>query len=383
PDRAEPGWTLFPVDSGDVQEGLVLVVDEQLRPRWWWWYRGAHVYDAELDGDDGLWAWIGLRGAARISFAGDLVARFDVRPGEGEIPLTTGAVDHEVLEDGEGGFWTFGHEPVPGEVPVAYGSHETREATVLDTPFTHVRADGSVAERFPIARILDPGRTGFNGLKTRSDGSVDFVHANVGIPLDDGGALISVQRHDVAVRLDASGEIVWMLGDPSGWSEPWASRMLRPVGELIWPYHQHGLEWHPDRGLFLMFDNHVPDRTPYGPPSGPGMPSRGVAYEVDEEAGTVRQVWALSETTTGPLWSPTLGEVDELPVTGHRLVVWGSIEGEGPSLGLGERTVRLVEVDPVDGEIVMDLRIGAPADVAPNGLWTYRAIRGLSPLRPQ
>ncbi|MCB9684763.1 MAG: aryl-sulfate sulfotransferase [Alphaproteobacteria bacterium] len=383
PDLAEPGWTLFPLDSAGVQEGLVLVVDEELRPRWWWWNRETHVYNAELDGDDGLWTWIGLRAAMRLSFAGERRVRYDVFPEGDALPLPSGAVDHEILQDGEGGFWTFGHEPVPGTVPVDYGSHETREATVRDTPFTHVRADATIAGRFPLARLLDPARSGYDALRNTADGEVDFVHANAGQPLDDGGAMISVQRHDVILRLDADGEIVWMLGDPSGWSEPWASLLLRPVGEVVWPYHQHGLEWHPDRSLLLLFDNHIPDRTPYGPPSGPGMPSRGVGFEIDEEARTVRQVWASTETTTGPLRSDTLGEVDELPITGHRLIVYGSIADEDPSLGLGERTARLVEVDPSNGAIALDLRIGAPADTTPNGVWAYRAIRGLPPLRPR
>ena len=53
-----------------------------------------------------------------------------------------------------------------------------------------------------------------------------------------------------------------------------------------------------------------------------GVPfSRGVEYEIDESAMTVRQVWQYGEERGPDYHSPIISDVDLLPSTGNRLIM--------------------------------------------------------------
>ncbi|MEQ1571198.1 MAG: aryl-sulfate sulfotransferase, partial [Myxococcota bacterium] len=373
--RAEPGWTLIPVGVQGMSAGVVVLLDPEGRPRWWFDDPSELTFDAVLDPVDGVWLRVG-RGVRHLRWSGALVSWFEAEPEADQIPLEGGEIDHELLPDGAGGFWTFGHAPVAMEVPADYGSPELVAAVVDDPRWRHVRADGSLAVDTPIAALLDPSRSGYDALAPSQYEGLDFVHANAGIPLDDGGALISCRNQDAILRLDPRGELQWILGDPAGWSGDWAELLLQPEAPIVWPYHQHGIEWDGATSTLRVFDNHAAGAIPPAPRD--PQPSRAVAYEIDEQARTLRERWTFDAPSTGPLASVVLGEVDELPITGNHLAVYGWIESEGPANGWGKRTARLVEFT-ADGEPVYELRLRAPLDTTPEGVWVYRAERGVDP----
>jgi hypothetical protein len=375
PTRAEPGWTLIPVNPQLADGGAIVLLDRDLRVRWWYTSATAHLWDAAPDGAGGLW----VREAASVrhlTWDGRTLARWSWNPGPDDWLLEAGRVDHELVPDGAGGFWTFASEPVVSRVPAAYGSVDTVEVTVDDNPVVHVGADGRTLARFPLLPLLDPHRSGWDALGLTPEGWVDFLHANAALPLDDGGVLVTIRNQDVAMRLHPDGRVRWMFGDPSGWSADWQPLLLTPVGPepFSWPYHTHGVAWDEAEGLLHLFDNHTVDSTPYGPAAGTPHQSRGVVYRIDEAARTVELAWSFAQTTNGALYAPVLGETEPLPQTGNRLVVWGSTVDEGVGLGWGEHGARIVEVDPAD-EIVLDLSIHVDAARAPNGVWVYRAAR--------
>ena len=59
--------------------------------------------------------------------------------------------------------------------------------------------------------------------------------------------------------------------------------------------------------------------------------SRVIEYEIDEEARTIRQVWAYGEAENERFYTPFLGDVDPLPLTGNVLVTAGGfvVDAEG------------------------------------------------------
>ena len=194
----------------------------------------------------------------------------------------------------------------------------------------------------------------------------------------DGGLLVSLRHQDAVIKLDSTGQLAWILGSHAGWSESFQDALLTPIGDLAWPYHQHGPRLASD-GTLLIFDNGTRGYNPYEAEGAERVDeSRVVAYRVDEEAGTVEQLWEYRDTLTGPLYAAALGGVDPLPQTGHVLASFGFLDAEGgvenPSAGRGTKSIRLIQVDPELPESPpVDLRLYSLAEEEPEGWKSYRA----------
>jgi arylsulfate sulfotransferase len=99
----------------------------------------------------------------------------------------------------------------------------------------------------------------------------------------------------------------------------------------------------PDRRIFV-FDNGLQrDFT-----GDPGLFSRGVEYEIDEESMTVRQTWQYGEERGAEYFSSIISNVDYLPETGNRLIAPGITDGDGAFV---------TEVTYPAGEVVFEARI--------------------------
>jgi arylsulfate sulfotransferase len=115
--------------------------------------------------------------------------------------------------------------------------------------------------------------------------------------------------------------------------------------EFRWSWGQHAPMLLPNGNLFL-FDNGI-DRmfatatTTF---------SRGVEYEIDETAGTVRQVWQYGEERGADFYAPIISDVDLLPQTGNRLIT------PGVSFGAEPRAY-VTEVTYPAGEVVFEAKI--------------------------
>jgi hypothetical protein len=160
----------------------------------------------------------------------------------------------------------------------------------------------------------------------------DWVHSN-GLFYDarDDSILLSNRLHSSVLKIDrATGDIKWILGDPTGWPEEYTDLLLRPAGDMRWFYQQHAPIITPD-GTLLLFDNGNFGAIPPNPP----VPlhttfTRAVEYAIDEDAGTVRQVWESERLgDDGLVISAAMGEADKLPTTGNVLLCYGACTRHG------------------------------------------------------
>ncbi len=385
PERAEPGWTLFSFALlGPGFANGVLLLDERLRVRWWWLDENGRVDDDLVVAPDGL---LWRRHHEELTVAdwlGRVERQYLVDPPEG-VPnaflLGSGRNHHDTVPLADGTFWALGFDSIEAEVPLDYGSPETRVATVQDAPVYHLAADGSVIDRFSTVALLEPGRCGWGCLSEEEFG-IDLGHANALEIVPGDGFLVTMRNQDVAVRVEEDGEVRWRYGDPAGWTGAWAASFLAPVGDPSWPYHGHGVDLLED-GTLVLFDNHNGGGTPYGP--GDDSLSRVHLSRVDEEARTVELLHTDDQTAVGPLYSFIVGDADLLPETGNVLAVWGAVARENGvlnlDLGLGRNSSHVVEVDPErPGEPVFHLRLTAPGDPWAEGVFVYRAERVSPPL---
>jgi hypothetical protein len=219
-------------------------------------------------------------------------------------------------------------------------------------------SDGTIVAETRMLDVLDPYRARFNPEDVGHwddfysvSPTVDWGHSNAVIPSCDGGFIISIRHQDAVVKVDAAGELVWILGPHTGWKHEFTRYLLTPIGEdFLWQSRQHAPQI-TGTGTLLMFDNH--NKGTFLPGDGGRRRSRAVEYRIDEERMTVEQVWQYDP---GDLYAGFVGDADELPVTGNVLVTFGGLRDEPEGLP----SARILEVTrETPSSIVWELAVEA------------------------
>jgi arylsulfate sulfotransferase len=249
---------------------------------------------------------------------------------------------------------------------------------VIGDVILEIAPDGTVVDRISVLDVLDPYRIGYESLDSGFWQSVyestpeepirDWAHVNsVDYDERDHALIVSSYHQDAVFKLDLSTkELVWILGFPSGWGQEWMPLLLEPVGDGLYPFHQHAARLTPGRTL-LMFDNGKYRALPYAPKMRPEESfSRAVEYAIDEEGGEFREVWSYGGRPGEIFFTPFLGETDWLPVKGHILVTDGGrvrqpngLPGVHPAHG--KKWARVFEVThEMPGRVVFEVVLDDP-----------------------
>lgn len=174
---------------------------------------------------------------------------------------------------------------------------------------------------------------------TRS--TIDYVHGNSVDWDHDGNLIISSRLLDEVTKIDReTGEIIWRLGGKAN--------QFTFIGDGEPFFDQHDAR-RLNNGHLTLYDNRTAPDSTY---------SRGVEYELDEEAMTARRVWEYR--STGGEASIAMGNHQRLP-NGNSLIAWGIL------------TTTLTEVTPA-GQKAFEMRFGYYGAPDIIGL-TYRAFR--------
>ena len=242
-----------------------------------------------------------------------------------------------------------------------------RIANVIGDLILEVSPEGAIQRQWKLLDILDPYRPCYGSCsgywKARGfENSNDWCHTNaVTYSAADDCLIASLRTQDCLIKFSAAtGELKWILGNPGNWQAPWSEKLLKPVGDVEWQYHQHDVSITPD-GTVLCFDNGnfralpfaetMPDEACY---------SRGVEYAVDEEAMTVTQVWSYGSAEGDNVYACYQGGAYRLPKTGNTFLTYGGVctkDGVPSSDNAGSfARSRLVEVTP-SGDVVFDMWI--------------------------
>ena len=405
-DRMEPRVTLFEItkrigNQPDSDFHLVLAVD--LNGEVVWYYRPDHPARYVHVLSNGNLLYISGYRVLEATLTGDIVrqwhaARYpnDGNPldvPEGSIPVDVETFHHEILQMPSGNFLVISTAlRVVDNFPTEVGNPESPQesASVIGDVIVEFQPDGTIVNRWSLLDLMDPDRYGYlsagNFWRTRGYGHIegelkDWGHVNSVFynPPDD-SVIVSVRHQDAVIKFSReTGELIWILGTHAGWGDRWKPYLLNPVGDFEWPYHQHAARTTRD-GLLLLFDNgndrawppeaRTPDKEAY---------SRAVEFKIDEEQGTVEQVWFYGGP--GAFFSSFVSEADLLPVTGNVLVTVGGLtrndQGEYASGREATRySTRIVEVTHSQApEIVFDLLIEDPSVEDPMGWTVYRSER--------
>ncbi len=366
PDRMEPGFTLLDRYFRDLPRqgpwpgGYTIIVDSA----------GDIVWYSELGG----WPTI-MEPDGNLLFRSDNeVFQVDLLGNEvSRIPLEyQGRLHHELQRSDHGTWLSLARDTVTvDDYPTSYTDPDAPTATtrILDENIIEFAADGSFLRQWPMTEIIHPQRIGYNSLDASySGGPLDWIHANAVIddPRDDDTFLISLRNQDAVVKFSReTGDIKWILGTHDNWPAEFQQYLLEPVGSpFTWFYHQHAPMYTP-AGTVLLFDNGNFQTSPFSgidPVVAWQSRSRGVEYEIDEQAMTVRQVWEFEGNGGETIFAPALGDADSLPITGNALLTYGFVTytDGGASSGQGYSRVhsRIVEATrAASPERVFDIRL--------------------------
>lgn len=269
--------------------------------------------------------------------------------------------------------------PMRDDVPDA----KRGTARVVGDIILEVSPEGDILNRWAMLDMLDPYRLSYGSCSAYwhqrgFPDSNDWCHANAVFydPADD-TIMVSLRTQDCIVKFSReTGFIKWILGDPGNWQAPWSDKLLKPVGDLAWQYHQHDCSVTPS-GTILCFDNGNNRATPFNAKM-PGAESysRIVEFDVDEAAMDVRQVWSYGDGDGEKLYGCYQGGAYRLPRTGNTFMNYGgvcTIDGVPTSDNrTGFCRARLMEVTP-EKEIVFDMWIDGSNQDPPLSLSSFRS----------
>lgn len=171
--------------------------------------------------------------------------------------------------------------------------------------------------------------------------AIDYVHGNSIAIGPDGNFVISSRHLNEVTKVSRrTGEVIWRFGPRA------VNNQFAITGDARGFSHQHDARVL-DNGNLTVFDN--------GNYVLPQL-SRGVEYEMDEQAKTARLVWEYRHTP--PLYGGFIGNVQRLD-DGGSVICWGG----------ATRDTKFTELAP-DGRVLYE------GGFQPNDYNTYRALKG-------
>ena len=397
PGRREPGFIVLPVGkavraiSRDSAFEALVALDREGNIAWQWRSPGNRsLMDVRWTPRETLLVMTTDGCIGEVAQSGDILRAWS-SPGrdpqaENAIPVDTMYFHHSVQELPDGNFAalslakrTFDDYPLSeNDIAGLRGRRELVGDTIVE--FT---ADGTVVREHDFFDIIDPYRIGY-GLDapfwTKAEvvpGGADWTHANglIHDPSDD-SFIVTIRHQDCAIKIGRqTGALKWILGTPDGWREPWASRVLKPVGAPVWFWHPHDPSILAD-GSLMLFDNGESGAFPPTPkPDLDTLVSRALAYRIDERAMTCEPVLSFE----GP-YSMYVSGACELPQTGNVFIAFGGItltRPEGartdlPPAGYGSAEVfEVTRADPP--EVVFHAELTDRDGDAETGWASFRA----------
>ncbi len=389
-DRSEPGYTIYPAEAPSLDIVQLEAVDAS--GRLVWQYRpplARSIAAVQFHTADGtVSALLGGRTIHRFDLADTRATSWTPVADAigGDIPVDVSGFHHEAAFEPDGSFWTLRKQNVPvDDYPLDHDDPSVTGPAVLDADVVvHVAEDGTVLGEWLLTEYLDPHRIGYDATDVVGAGEDRaWSHANAVLPFgDDHETFIVSSRHQdavVKIRGDAN-EAEWILANHDGWADEYRPLLLDQLQPFLWFTHQHAPAFDAD-GRLLLFDNgNWSHSNPYQDEYPGETVSRLVRYDIDEAAGTVAESFAfVADATIDPLFSSLLGNADAMPVTGNVLGTFAYLRQEmgvvNVNAGLGDQSIRIIEVDPTDGTVVWDLRLNSQVTISPLGWQGDRAIR--------
>ena len=194
--------------------------------------------------------------------------------------------------------------------------------TVEDVIVEVDRQTGEIIKHFDLQDVLV-----MNDGKSLNWTAKDWFHNNsVDYEPTNNTLTLSGRHQDAVVVLDYdSGELQYIIGDNSNWSEEYQKYFLEPIGDNFeWQWAQHAATWL-DATHIMIFDNGMNrSKDKDTALKAEDNYSRMVIYEVNTQDKTIKQVYQYGKERGFEYYSPYICDNDLLG-NNHFLVTSGGI----------------------------------------------------------
>lgn len=260
----------------------------------------------------------------------------------------------------EGGYHHDYFEMENGNFLVASDNFASDEGTVEDYIVEIDRNSGEIVKRFDLKDILNE-----EDGKSENWSEYDWFHNNsVWYDKNTNSITLSGRHQDAVINIDYdTGELNWIIGDPTNWSEDYQKYFFTPVGDdFEWQWSQHAAMITPE-GYVFIFDNgnnKSKNKDEYVPAS--KSYSRGVMYKIDTEKMTIEQVFEYGKERGSDFYSPYISDVDYL-AKDHYIIHSGGIvyvdgENSNQPAGFSENTTLVSDtVELLNNKVVFEITL--------------------------
>ena len=258
----------------------------------------------------------------------------------------------------EGGYHHDYYEMENGNLLVASDDFNNSDGTVEDYIVEIDRESGAVVKSFDLKDILN-----MEDGKSENWTSYDWFHNNsVWYDKNTNSITLSGRHQDVVINIDyETGELNWIIGDPTNWSEEYQKYFFTPVGDdFEWQWSQHAAMITPEGYVFILDNGNNKSKNEEDYVKAEDSYTRGVMYKIDTENMTIEQVWEYGKERGSEYYSPYISDVDYIEKD-HYIVHSGGISyKDGKVLnvpaGIGEAdTLRSITTELLNDEVIFEL----------------------------
>ena len=258
----------------------------------------------------------------------------------------------------EGGYHHDYFEMPNGNLLVASDDFNSGSGTVEDVIVEVDINTGDIVKSWDLKDVLN-----------REDGKsenwveYDWFHNNA-VWYDEATNSITLSgRHqDAVINIDYdTGDLNWIIGDPTNWSEEYQKYFFTPVGDdFEWQWSQHAAMITPEGYVFILDNgnNKSKIKEEYVPAS--ESYTRGVMYKIDTDNMTIEQIWEYGKERGSEFYSPYISDVDYLEEdhyivhSGGIVYVDGKNSNQPAGLGGADRLVSDT-VELLNDEVIFEI----------------------------
>lgn len=247
-----------------------------------------------------------------------------------------------------------------GNLLVASDDFNNPSGTVEDYIVELDRTTGNIVKTFDLKDVL-PMEEG----KSENWINYDWFHNNsVWYDEATNSITLSGRHQDAVINIDyESGELNWIIGDPTNWSEEYQKYFFTPVGDdFEWQWSQHAAMITPEGYVFILDNGNNKSKVKEEYVSAEDSYTRGVMYKIDTDEMTIEQVWEYGKERGSEFYSPYISDVDYIEKD-HYIVHSGGIvykdgKVQNQPAGLGGADELISDtVELLNDEVIFEIKL--------------------------
>ena len=260
----------------------------------------------------------------------------------------------------EGGYHHDYYEMENGNLLIASDDFNNDSGTVEDYIVELDRKTGEIVKTFDLKDVLK-----MTDGQSENWSDYDWFHNNsVWYDKKTNSITLSGRHQDAVINIDYdTGELNWIIGDSTNWSDEYQKYFFTPVGDNFeWQWSQHAAMITPEGYVFILDNGNNKSKIKEEYVDASDSYTRGVMYKIDTDKMTIEQVWEYGKERGSEFYSPYISDVDYL-AKDHYIVHSGGIvyvDGKNSNQPAGfSKNAELLSdtVELLDDEVIFEIKL--------------------------